>query len=250
MNFGKATLPVVPVLALVAGLMVSIAVGPTNAAEAYRVLAPLADSPKPAVLLVPGCSGFVSRNGYNLYEDRAQELQAAGYFVVFVDYLGRRHLPHCAGGRDVSHVEVGSDILNAAQWIKQQPGVAGQVFAIGWSFGGGGLLAAVEAMPAVGSPLIAKAAFYYPVCSRAKRWLSSEITGLMLLGGADEVALPKLCDVVIRGAPPGSVRIIVYPNARHAFDNKSLPERAEFGRIGYNASAAEASWRAVLDFLQ
>src|SRR5262249_20473699 len=160
---GQTMPPVAPVVALVAGLTVSIAVSTAHAAEAYRVLSPVADSPKPAVLLVPGCSGFVARNGYNLYEDRAKELQAAGYFVVFVDYLAPRHLPHCAGGRDVSHTEVGNDILNAASWIKQQPGVAAQVFAIGWSFGGGGLLAALEAMPA-GSPLIAKAAFYYPVC--------------------------------------------------------------------------------------
>jgi dienelactone hydrolase len=236
--------PVAPLLALVAGLAVSIAVSATHAAEAYRILSPMADSPKPAVLLVPGCSGFVARNGYNLYEDRAQEFQAAGNYVVFVDYLARRSLPHCAGGRDVSLAEVGNDILKAASWIKQQPGVADQVFAIGWSFGGGGLLAALEAMPA-GAPLIVKAAFYYPVCTRAKPWSSSGITGLMLLGGADEVALPKLCDPVIKGAPPGSLRTIVYPDARHAFDNKGLPERAELGR-----SAAEASWRAVLEFLQ
>lgn len=241
--------PVAPALALVAGLTVSIAVITTHAAEAYRVLSPLADSPRPAVLLVPGCSGFVARDGYNLYEHRAQELQAVGHFVVFVDYLARRNLPHCAGGRDVSLTEVGDDIVKAALWIRQQPGVATQVFAIGWSYGGGGLLAALEAMP-VGSPPIVKAAFYYPVCSRAKPWSSSGITTLMLLGGADEVALPKLCDPVIRGAPPGSLRTIVYPDARHAFDNKSLPERAEFGRIGYNAGAADASWRAVLDFLQ
>jgi len=29
-----------------------------------------------------------------------------------------------------------------------------------------------------------------------------------------------------------------------------MAERAEFGRIGYNAEAAQASWSAVLDFLR
>jgi len=53
-----------------------------------------------------------------------------------------------------------------------------------------------------------------------------------------------------KGAPPGNLRAIVYPDARHAFDNKGLPERAEFGRIGYNASAAAAPWRAVLDLFR
>ena len=111
---------------------------------------------------------------------------------------------HCAGGRDVSLAEVGDDILNSASWIKQQPGVApDKVFAVGWSFEGGGLLAAVEVMPA-GAPPIAKAAFYYPVCSRAKPWSSSGIVALMLLGGADEVALPKLCDPMIRERHPAT----------------------------------------------
>jgi hypothetical protein len=35
------------------------------------------------------------------------------------------------------------------------------------------------------------------------------------------------------------LRTVLYPNARHAFDVRSLPERAEFGRIGYNADAAQ-----------
>ena len=32
----------------------------------------------PAVLLVPGCSGFVARNGINHYDERARQSQAAG----------------------------------------------------------------------------------------------------------------------------------------------------------------------------
>jgi dienelactone hydrolase len=72
----------------------------------------------------------------------------------------------------------------------------------------------------------------------------------MLMGAIDEVALPALCDAAIKGAPPNSVRTVLYPNARHAFDVRSLPERAEFGRIGYNAEADQASWAAVLDFLK
>ena len=72
----------------------------------------------------------------------------------------------------------------------------------------------------------------------------------MLMGAIDEVALPALCNAAIKGAPPNSVRTVLYPNARHAFDVRSLPERTEFGRIGYNAEADQASWAAVLDFLK
>ena len=222
----------------------------THAAEPFRVLSPSAGTPSPAVLLVPGCSGFVARNGVNLYEERASELQAAGYFVVFVDYLKRRHLTDCAGGRDVSHAEVAADILEAAAWIKDQVGVSSdKIFVIGWSYGGGGVLAALNAMPP-GPPTLAKAVAYYPDCRRAMPWSSISVSVLMLMGAMDEVALPALCDRAIKGAPPNSLHSVLYPNARHGFDMRGLPERAEFGRLGYNAEAARASWMAVLDFLR
>jgi dienelactone hydrolase len=220
------------------------------AAEPFRMLSPARGTSNAAVLLVPGCSGFAARNGINHYEERASELQAAGYFVVFVDYLGRRHLMHCAGGRDVSHAEVAADILEAAAWIKGQARVASdKISVIGWSYGGGGVLAALKAMPP-GPPLLAKAVTYYPDCRRAVPWSSTGISVLMLMGAMDEVALPALCDRATKGAPPNNLHTVVYPNARHAFDVRGLPERAEFGRLGYSAEAAKASWTAVLDFLR
>jgi dienelactone hydrolase len=227
-----------------------LAANMTLAAEPLRVLSPSGGSLSPAVLLVPGCSGFVARNGINHYDERASQLQAAGFFVVFVDYLGRRHLTSCAGGRDVSHAEVAADILEAAAWIKGQALVASdKIYVIGWSYGGGGVLAALKAMPP-GPPLLAKAVTYYPDCRRAIPWSSTSVSVLMLMGAKDEVALPALCDQVMKGAPPNSLHTVLYPNARHAFDVRSLPERTEFGRLGYNADAAKATWAAVLDFLQ
>lgn len=220
------------------------------AAEPYRVLRPSVGASHPVVLLVPGCSGFVAHNGFNLYEDRASQLQAAGHVVVFVDYLTRRNLTNCAGGRDVSHAEVAKDILEAAVWARGQPGVAaGKTYVIGWSYGGGGVLAALSVMPP-GPPILTKAVMYYPDCRRATPWKSPGVSTLMLMGAIDEVALPALCDAVIKKAPRNSLRTVLYPNARHAFDLRSLPERAEFGRTGYNAEAAQVSWATVLDFLR
>ena len=220
------------------------------AAEPYRVLSASGGTSSPAVLLVPGCSGFVASNGVNPYDERAGALQAAGYVVVFVDYLGRRSLRNCAGGRDVSHAEVGKDILEAAAWIRDQPGIAAaRIAVIVWSYGGGGVIAALAAMPP-GPPLLAKAVMYYPDCRRAIPWSSTGVSVLLLMGAIDEVALPALCDAVTKAAPANSLRAILYSNARHAFDVRSLPERAEFGRLGYNAAAAQASWETVLEFLR
>jgi len=222
----------------------------TQAAEPFRALSPSKDAPNSAVLLVPGCSGFVARNGINHYEERASELQAAGYFVVFVDYLSRRHLTDCAGGRDVSHAEVAADILEAAAWIKGQVRVSSdKIFVIGWSYGSGGVIAALKVMPP-GPPMLAKAVTYYPDCRRAVPWSSTSVSVLMLMGAMDEVTVPALCDRALQGAPQNSLHSVLYPNARHGFDMRGLPERAEFGRLGYNAEAARASWMAVLDFLR
>jgi dienelactone hydrolase len=235
-------------LALCAALLApSLLVRMTFAAEPYRMLSPLGAAPHPAVLLVPGCSGFAAVNGVNPYDERADELQAAGFVVVFVDYLGRFN--NCG---HVSHAQVGEDILEAVTWTRDQAGVdPGRISVIGWSYGGGGVLAALRAMPP-GPPMFGKAAMYYPDCRGETPWSAAGVSALMLMGAIDDVARPALCEAVVNGAPLNTLRSILYPDARHSFDVRSLPERAEypFGTIGYNAEAAKASWATVLDFLR
>ena len=214
----------------------------------FRVLSPEGSKPHPAVLLVPGCSGFAATNGINLYDERAAELKAAGYVVVFVDYVGRRMQSNCA---HVSRGEVSADILEAAAWTRGQSAVdPARISVIGWSYGAGGLLAALKAMQPSDSP-ITKAVMYYPVCRGAVPW-SANVTGLMLLGGIDDIAFPALCDAVIRGMQPVKLRTVTYPNARHGFDMRGLGERADLpsGSPGYNAEASTASWSVVTDFLK
>jgi len=136
------------------------------AEEPFRILSPAGDSPHPAVLFVPGCSGLVAANGVNMYDERAPELQAAGYLVLYVDYIGRRMQTNCA---HVLQTEVSADILEAARWAKNQAGVdPSRIFIIGWSYGGGSVLAALKAAPV--DSAIAKAVMYYPMCRGAGRW--------------------------------------------------------------------------------
>jgi dienelactone hydrolase len=220
---------------------------PLAAEEPFRVLSPASSGRHPAVLLVPGCSGFVATNGVNVYEERANQLREAGYAVVFVDYLGRRMQGNCA---HVLQAEVSADVLEAASWIRDQPGIdAGRIAVIGWSYGGGGVLAALKAMPL--DPPIAKAVMYYPVCRGAVPW-TSNVVGLMLLGENDDIALPGLCDSVAKGVPAGRLRTITYANARHGFDMRGLAGLKDQppGSPGYNAEAARSSWSTVLDFLR
>ena len=75
-----------------------------------------------------------------------------------------------------------ADILEAAAWIRGQALVASdKIYVIGWSYGGGGVLAALKAMPP-GPPLLAKAVTYYPDCRRAIPWSSTSVSVLMLNG--------------------------------------------------------------------
>ena len=214
--------------------------------QSFRVLLPSQGTPHPAVLFVPGCSGFSANNGVNHYEERAAELRAAGYAVVFVDYIRRRLQSNCA---HVSVAEVAQDIMEAASWAREQPGVdRKRISVIGWSYGGGGVLAALKAMPR--DPPLEKAVMFYPVCRGAAPW-SAAVVGLMLLGGKDDVAYPALCNPVVDGVPADRLRVITYPEARHGFDVRGLSEQANVpGTPGYNANAAKASWAAVMDFLQ
>ena len=231
------------------GLIVTLAAHATSAAEPYRVLLPSEGSQNPVILLVPGCSGFATQHGFNVYEHRARQLQVSGYVVVFVDYLTRRNLTNCSGGRDVSHADIAKDILEAAVWARKRASIMPKIYVMGWSYGGGGVIAALAQMPP-GPPILEKAVMFYPDCRRAAAWTTAGVSALMLLGAIDEVALPSLCEALVKKAPADSVRTIVYPGARHAFDVQSLPQRTEFGGAGYNAEADQGSWAAALDFLR
>ncbi len=219
----------------------------TAADEPFRTLLPVGTGPHAAILLVPGCSGFAAANGVNLYEERAAELQGAGYVLVFVDYVGRRMQANCA---HVSLAEVSADVLEAATWASTLSDIdRGRISVIGWSYGAAGVLTALRTMPA--PPAFTKAVLYYPVCRGATPW-SAAVTGLMFLGGRDDIAFPDQCNALTKGMAPERLQTIVYPEARHGFDMRGLPdgERQPPGAPGYNRDAAIASWTAVLDFLK
>ncbi len=187
--------------------------GSATAADPFRFLAPAAGrAPFPTVLLVSGCSGFVPVNGVNMYDQRAAELRAAGHGIVYVDYLGRRNLADCAG--KISLSQVGRDIREAADWARSRPGVdPKRVTAIGWSYGGGGLLSLLAEAGTGASP-VSKAVLFYPVCSEAAAWRATGVSVQMHLAGLDDVAPAAKCAPAISGAPAGVVQAVTYPAAR------------------------------------
>ena len=108
------------------------------------------------------------------------------------------------------------------KWVAAQKGVdPNRISIMGWSFGGGGVLAAVNAAHPV--PPFSKAVMYYPVCRGSGTW-SAATAGLMLLGAVDDIALPALCNAVAKGVPTEKLKVISYPNAHHGFDMRGLPQ--------------------------
>ena len=60
---------------------------------------------------------------------------------------------------------------------------------------------------------------------------SANITGLMLLGAADDLAPPALCDSVAKGMPQEKLRVITYPDARHGCDQQGLPRHGHLANL-------------------
>jgi dienelactone hydrolase len=152
----------------------------------------------------------------------------------------------------VNAVEIGRDVLVAARYLQGQPYVkASQIAAVGWSLGGGAVLAALGQLTAAeNSPLRAVVA-YYPYCRDLQPW-QAKVPALSLMGAQDEVAPPEVCQRVFAQLPPGTaLQARVYPEARHGFDVSDLPPYAKFGSeiVGYNAAADAAAAREVEQFM-
>ena len=222
-----------------------------QAPEPYRTFRPDGPGPHPAVAFVSGCSGFAPSLAPKAYERVADQLRGQGYTVVFVDYLGRRGLQSCSAAR-ITHADAAEDLVAAVTWLRSQPSVdKAQITALGWSYGGGGVLWALAdyTQEQLG---ISRAVVYYPDCRSVRSWRVSTPV-LMLLAGDDDVAPGQACrDAVSTNATPGAVKVVTYPGALHAFDVSELPAtmRYAFGTLGHHPEAAAAAWAEVQRFLR
>ena len=73
----------------------------------YSLERPEGRGPFPAVMMVPGCSGFAAPLWQGRYARAAQKLTAQGFVVLKVDYLAARGQSRCTA---VLHEEVAQDI--------------------------------------------------------------------------------------------------------------------------------------------
>lgn len=226
---------------------VAAANGQSKLEPYYNLLRPEGAGPFPALMLLPGSPGIVGNR-----PRQTEELKEQGYVVIFVDFLSARGM-QSAGGGQVPRSDVAKDIQESVSYLRSQPFVnPSRIGAIGWSLGGGSILAAlVEAKSSEPLPFQA-AAVFYATCRGLGPW-QVKVPVLMLLGALDDATPPEHCQQLAKALPPGyPIEVHVYPNARHSFDRSDLPavqrRRVRGGTTGYNTQAASHAWEEVRKF--
>jgi dienelactone hydrolase len=209
---------------------------------------PAGDAPRPALVLMHGCSGLLNDKGgiRGIYRAWMRALVVQGYTVLAVDSAASRGFGQtCSPGpaRLTMWRDRPKDAYAALQYLQGQPFVQpDRVGLMGWSQGGGVVLLSINDK-SIGRPAglaqdFKTAVSFYPgACNdrlqskpftqvEPRSWTTS-VPLLVLFGEADTwTPFPPcqafLSDARARGAP---VELKSYPSAVHAFDAPNLPRR-------------------------
>ena len=217
--------------------------GTTNLTAYLR--RPEGDGPRPALVLMHGCSGLFNRNGRIFPLDQAwMRAVVQGYVALTVDSASPRGFGHtCTAGPERATMwrDRSKDAFAALQYLQARPFVrADRVGLMGWSQGGGVVLLSINDK-SIGRPSAlahdfrAAVSFYPAVCSERLEsrpytrvdphsW-TTLVPLLVLFGQADNWTLFPPCEAFIaaaraRGNP---VELKSYAMAVHAFDAPNLP---------------------------
>lgn len=239
----------------------------------------------PAVVALHGCSGMYSMARGR--EDHLSDRLAAradlylndGYAVLFPDSFRSR------GRTEVCTIKVGEspikpmrrrlDALGALAFLAERPDIArDRIALVGWSHGGSTALATINLRDREvaafrdkpGAPPFFRAAVaFYPGCAvslrAGERWQPGAPTRIHI-GASDDWTPVKPCvelgkAMAARGEP---LKVVVYPNAHHAFDapdgvvvhRTDVPNGVNPGQgvhVGANPAAREKANAKVSAFL-
>lgn len=245
-----------------AGEFVEIAGG--TKAEPVRLIGYLARpqgaGPFSAVVLLHGCGGL-----HSSMLSWADRLSRVGYAALAVDSFGPRGMDdHCGG---FFFHEQAADGYAALRYLTTKPFVrSSHVALMGFSMGGGSVLAALEkgSVEQHHAEKFRAGIAFYPVCQYASGITTGPV--LVLVGDKDDWTPSSSCEAMAAGrselgAPrtPGdrsSIELVVYPGVHHAFDQLDLflaPGRGitiKGHRVEFNEDAMRDSIVRVRNFLQ
>ena len=198
------------------------------------VFRPRGTGPFPALVLMHGCGGLYTNQGYVTasYRHWAELLALDGYVALLVDSFGPR------GYRSICELqqrpiresrERAADIYAAREWLAAQSHVAGErIGLIGWSNGASGTLYGMrETQPRRG---IRAAVAFYPGCrtlARSKTPYRPYAPLLILAGEADDwtPAAPCVELAEIARKQGAAMDTVTYSGAHHSFDRINSPVR-------------------------
>lgn len=230
--------------------------------------------PYPAVVMMHGCGGLLTKSGRvqtNLAA-WARRLADWGYVALAVDGFTPRGIREICTlkKRPISEFDDRPhDAYAGLAFLRTLPYVDGDRIALaGWSNGAMAVLSAVAAHtrerfkpPVPGF----KAAFaFYPGCVQLRRkGFRPTVPTHLLVGGADDWTRPQPCLDMAAAARAAGAEIAIesYPGAYHGFDHPSSPVRTRKVRnpgwkedsreihIGSNPAAREAAIGTVRAFL-
>ena len=243
---------------------------------------PAGDAPRPAVVLMHGCSGLLNPKGriFALYRAWTRALVVQGYVALVVDSTTSRGFGQtCSAGPDRATMwrNRPRDAYAGLQYLQEQPFVqADRIALMGWSQGGGVVLLSINDK-SIGRPdglardFKAAVSFYPGACSdkfqskpftqvEPDSWATS-VPLLLLFGEADTWTPFAPCEAFVAGAKArGSpVELKSYPGAVHAFDAPDLPLRelpayrvgnGPVPLIGTDRQARADAFSRVLEFLK
>jgi len=219
----------------------------------YRLEKPEGAGPFPAVMIVPGCSGFQAEFTKEYYDGVQKRLVESGFVTLRVDSLAARNATNCRQAM-LFPTEGANDIFLASEYLLQQPFVKkGAINLIGWSWGGSAALLTLSITKDQKPIAVDAVVAYYPACDWVRKW-SSEVPVLVLGGSLDNVAPLSKCEKTFNSVPkPNKLAVKIYEGARHGFDNFTLPAEMQYpsgGTLGYNEAAAKSAWMEVINFLK
>src|SRR6202158_411934 len=243
---------------------------------------PEGDAPRPALVLMHGCSGLLNAKGQILpiYRAWMRALVVQGYAVLTVASASSRGFGQtCSPSPDRITMwrNRPKDAYAALQYLQAQPFVqADRIGLMGWSQGGGAVLLSINDK-SIGRPadlaheFKAAISFYPGACSERlqskpytqvepESW-STQVPLLVLSGEADTWTPFPPCEAFIAGAKArgNPVEMKSYPSAVHAFDAPNLPRRdlpdyrtgdGPIPVIGTDKEARADAFPRVLEFLK
>ena len=197
--------------------------GPNGVILDAALVLPAGAARGPAIIALHGCGGpWARRDG-----PWAVTLAKAGHAVLLPDSFGSRGLgSQCATARRAvtASGQRRQDAIMAAQWLAARPGTpAGGVALIGWSNGGGTVLATARAAPDLPAGLFRRFAAFYPGCAAAAADATWQPAAplMVLVGESDDWTPAPPCHA-LQALHPKQITLIGYPGAYHDFD---VPDR-------------------------